>query len=265
MTEDTDTPQGGAEGVEPEAVETTSEATTEQPTGADEAGPAADAGEATEEPKEKKVPWFQKRIDEVTAQKYEAQRLADYYKGLAEGRTAQQPQAPQQQVGPPQIEQFESYDDYEEAKIAWVVEQRLSQARQLEQRQSTLRTYEEREGALRAARPDFDNVVRDPSLPITPLMAEMIRESDVGPEVAYHLGTNRQEAQRIAFLPPHRQAAELGRIEAALTKAPMASAKPIPPAPPPTVGGVSAGLKKSMTEMSYSEFVAMREAEEKTR
>jgi hypothetical protein len=128
-----------------------------------------------------------------------------------------------------------------------------------------LQSYEQREAQARSAHPDFDSVVRDPSLPITPLMAEVIRESDLGPQVAYHLGTNRQEAARIASLSPARQAAELGRIEAALTKAPVSSPKPIPPAPPQTVGGVSAGLAKSMSEMSYTEFVAAREAEEKSR
>jgi hypothetical protein len=269
MTDDTDTPQGGTVADAPapvadDVVDTNAAATPAQPdVAADDAAPAPDAGDDAAEPV-KKVPWFQKRIDEVTAQKYEAQRLAEYYKGLAEGRTVQQPQTPQT-VGPPQLEQFETYDDYEEAKIAFYVKQGLEQAKQQEQRQALARTHEERENAFRATKPDFDSVVRDPNLPITPIMAEVIRESDLGPEVAYHLGTNHSEAQRIAALSPARQAVEIGKIEAALTKAPITPAKPIPPAPPQTVGGVSAGLKKSMEEMSYAEFVAMREAEEKTR
>jgi hypothetical protein len=92
MSEETDLQSEGAEGVEPTAVETNSEATTEQPTGTETPEAADDAGEATEEPV-KKVPWFQKRIDEVTAQKYEAQRQADYWRGIggrprSPGRTA---------------------------------------------------------------------------------------------------------------------------------------------------------------------------------
>lgn len=242
-------------------VETNSEATTEQDTGTEETGQADDAGEATEEPP-KRVPWFQKRIDEVTRAKYDAQREADYWRGLAEGRNPT-PQQPQKQDGPPQLEQFETYEDYEEARIAHVVEQRLAQARQQEQRNTVLRSYEERAAAVRASKPDYDNVVGDPTLPITPVMAEVIRESDLGPEVAYHLGTNRQEAERIASLPPHRQAAELGRIEAVLTtKAPApASSKPIPPAPVQTVGGLSAGLSKPAEEMSMAEYTAKMRAE----
>jgi hypothetical protein len=59
-----------------------------------------------------------------------------------------------------------------------------------------------------ASRPDYDVVVRDPSLPITPLMADVIRESEKGPEIAYYLATNRSELAQIAsrpriFKPPH--------------------------------------------------------------
>jgi HAMP domain-containing protein len=267
MTEATDAPLGGAEGViAPEAVETTSEATTEQTTGTEETGAADDAGEATEEPA-KKVPWFQKRIDEVTAAKYEAQRQADYWRGLAEGRSKPEAvQAPQ--AGPPQLEQFDDYDAYEQARIDYAVEQRLGKAEQEKQQRAALTTYQEREAAIRASKPDFDTVALNPRLPVTVTMAQAIHESDLGPEVLYHLGSNPQEAARISALSVARQAAEIGRIEAALTKPPTSNAatvKPIPPAPPQTVNAVSTGLKKPMEEMSYAEFVAMREEEEKSR
>jgi hypothetical protein len=266
MSEETDAPQGGAEAEAnaeaPTQVETPSDATAEQPTSADEAGLADDAGEAAEVP-EKRVPWFQKRIDEVTRQKYEEQRRADYLQGQIDALTRG---APAQPEGPPKEDQFESYEDYEQARIDFAVEQRLKQARVEEQRTTVLRTYEERAAKLRETAPDFDSVVNDPTLKITPLMAEVIRESDCGPQVAYHLGTNRSEAERIASLPPHRQAAELGRLEARLTiqPKPAPALKPIPPAPPQTVTGVSAGLGKTHAEMSYAEFCAAREAEEKS-
>ena len=263
MTEETDGQEAGTEGeaIAPE-VETPSEETAEQPTETETSELADDAGEATEVP-EKRVPWFQKRIDEVTRQKYEEQRRADYLQGQLDALTTPKQH---QKAGPPQLEQFEDYEDYERARIEYTVEQRLAREREIEQRTTVLRTYEERAAKLRETNADFDSVVNDPSLKITPLMAEVIRESDVGPQVAYHLGTNRSEAERIASLPPHRQAAELGRIEARLTEQPKpaASPKPIPPAPPQTVGGLSAGLSKTLEQMSYAEFVKAREAEEKS-
>jgi len=259
MNQLSDAERGGPEADASNEVESNSEATAEQETGTEETGQADDTGEETEEPP-KRVPWFQKRIDEVTRQKYDAQREADYWRGLAEGRIQpQQPQQPQN-YGPPQLEQFDDYDQYEQARIAYVAQQmvdhRLQQAAVEQQRHQVLRSYEEREQAARQALPDFDAVARDPTLPITPLMAEVIRESDVGPQVAYHLGTNRQEAQRIASLPPHRQAAELGRIEAALGKSPQPQQRNAPPPPPRTVSGLSSGINKDPGEMSMSEYVA---------
>lgn len=266
MTNETDAHEGGAEGVvAPEAVEENADATTAQPEAvADDTAPADDAGA---EPKPKQVPWFQKRIDEVTAQKYEAQRQAEYYKGLAEGRTPQtQAEAPRD--GPPQLEQFDTFEEFERANIRFELKQTLAEERQQERERAALSSFEERAAAVRASKPDFDSVALNPRLPVTPTMAQAIHESDLGPEVLYHLGSNPQEAARISALSIPRQAAELGRIEAALTKPPTANAaavKPIPPAPPQSVTGLSAGLSKTPEEMSYTEFKAWREAEEKTR
>jgi hypothetical protein len=220
MTNETDAHEGGAEGVvAPEAVEN-AEATTAQPTGTETPEAADDAGEATEEPV-KKVPWFQKRIDEVTAQKYEAQRQADYWRGWPKAEPAQtQAEAPRD--GPPQLEQFDTFEEFERANIAT---SRAAPRRRTEQekQRAALTTYQEREAAVRASKPDFDTVALNPRLPVTPTMAQAIHESDLGPEVLYHLGSNPQEAARIAALSIPRQAAELGRIEAALTKPPVAT------------------------------------------
>lgn len=255
MNEETDAPEmGGAD--ESAQVETASEATAEQPSGADEAAQADDAGEAA-----KRVPWFQKRIDEVTAKKYEAEREAAYWRGIAEASGRQQPpQAPPE--GPPREDQFETWDEYDQARIEYAVEQKLRARDEQTQRTTVLRTYEERAAKARESKPDYESVVNNPSLSITPIMAEVIRVSEAGPEVAYHLGTNPGEAARIAALPDYLQAAELGRLEARLT--PMvqqpAQQRAAPPPPPKTLSGVSAGINKSPSDMSMAEYVAARKA-----
>jgi hypothetical protein len=140
--------------------------------------------------------------------------------------------------GPPQLEQFDTFEEFERANIRYELKQTLAEERQQEKERAALSTFEERASAVRASKPDFDSVALNPRLPVTPTMAQAIHESDLGPEVLYHLGTNPQEARASARLSIPRQAAELGRIEAALTKPPVvnAAAKPIPPAPPATVG-----------------------------
>lgn len=265
MTLETDAPQGGTEAEAvadasqvDTAVEQNADDTAAQETGTDETGAADDAGEAAAKPKQ--VPWFQKRIDEVTAKKYEAEREAAYWRGIAEGRTPQQPPAQAQNEGPPREDQFESYEDYEQARIEYAVEQRLRAAEAQRQQQTVLQTYEERAAKLREAKPDFDSVVNNPSLRISETMANVIRYSEGGPMVAYHLGTNPTEAARIAAMPDYLQAAELGRIEASLTtQAPPVNRTP-PPPPPKTVSGISAGLNKAPEEMSMAEYIAARKA-----
>lgn len=49
---------------------------------------------------------------------------------------------------------------------------------------------------------------------LTPLGAQVLIDSEFGHEVAYHLAKNPALAADIADMPPHRQAAALGRLEA---------------------------------------------------
>jgi hypothetical protein len=48
-------------------------------------------------------------------------------------------------------------------------------------------------------------------------MAETIKASDIGPDLAYWLGSNPKEADRISRLSPLLQAREIGKIEAKLS------------------------------------------------
>jgi hypothetical protein len=258
MTEETDAPQGGAEAIvvhetldAAPAVETTNaDDTAAQPeTGADNPDAADDAG--AEPTKPKQVPWFQKRIDELTAKRYEAEREAAYWRGKADTAPVHQEQA---QAVPDRWDDPEGYDRY-------LIEQAKKEVRTELQRDKTTSTYHERVAKVREAKPDFDSVTTNPALPITPVMANVIYESELGPEVAYHLGANPGEAARIAALPEYRQAAELGKLEVKLSQpAPAPVTRTPPPPPPETVAGLSAGIAKSPEDMSMAEYIAARNA-----
>src|SRR6516165_7287432 len=75
-------------------------------------------------------------------------------------------------------------------------------------------TFQARVDGFKERAPDWDQVARNPNLPVTPVMADAITESNLGPQVSYWLGQNPHEAARIASLPPIRQVAEIGQLEA---------------------------------------------------
>jgi hypothetical protein len=260
MSEETDAPEGGAEAIvvhetlDPAPVVETPVAeiaddTAAQQTEAEETGQADETSEAP-----KRKPWWEKRFDELTADKHAERRRAE----AAERRLQaleQQPQVEQRQAETPP----DRWDD-PEGYDRWIIDRAKTEVRAEFTREKTVSTYAERVAKAREAKPDFDSVTTNPDLTITPAMAQVIVDSDIGPEVAYHLGTNPQEAARIAALPQHRQAAELGKLEAKLSQpapAPAPTRNP-PPPPPQTVAGLSAGIAKAPEDMSMSEYIKWR-------
>jgi len=67
-----------------------------------------------------------------------------------------------------------------------------------------------------AAYPDFKAVVFDDtdSWDLTQTVGELAFDSDVGAHVLYHLATNPEESKAVAKLPPAKQAAWFGKMEA---------------------------------------------------
>jgi hypothetical protein len=150
------------------------------------------------------------------------------------------------------------YDpSYVEDRAAWrvkgeMVQHALTQQQQRAQAEqaSTMRAFRARETEFAETAPDYEMVARNPSLPITPTMAEAIAESDAGPAVAYFLGRNPKEAERISGLSPRRQAIEIGRIEARLERDAEKPKSPTNAPPPvPQVRARSAAPTRSLADM----------------
>ena len=139
-----------------------------------------------------------------------------------------QPQAPKEV---PPIEHFETPDAYAEALAVRKAEELLAQ-REFQKQQAAIEdAYHEREEEARAKYDDFEQVAYNPQLRVTDAMAETIKASDMGPDLAYWLGTNPKEADRISRLAPLLQAREIGKIEAKLGSNPLV--KPTTSAPAP--------------------------------
>ena len=167
--------------------------------------------------------------------------------------------APPVAVDLPPQDQFESVDAYAEAKAIKLIEQREIQKQQAE----ILEKYHDREEEARSKYDDFEQVAYNPSLKITTVMAQTIQSSDIGPDVAYYLGANPKEADRISRLAPYVQAKEIGRIEAKLVSEPMvkktsSAPPPVQPVTPSSKGTSSYDTTdpRSIKSMSTSEWIA---------
>jgi len=122
-------------------------------------------------------------------------------------------------------------DAYADALATRKAEELLAKREADRQQRELLMAYKEREEAAFEKYDDFEQVVYNKALPITNVMAETIQASDVGPDVAYYLGSNPREAERISRLSPYLQAKEIGKIEVKLTDNPPV--KRTTNAPPP--------------------------------
>jgi hypothetical protein len=179
-----------------------------------------------------------------------------------EREQAQRAQPPVQPATPVAPEQFESTDAYVEALAAQKAEQLLAQREQQKQRTELLESYHDREEKAREKYDDFEQVAYNPNLPITDVMAQSIQASDIGPEVAYHLGANPKEAERIARLSPILQAKEIGKLEAKLASDPPVKKTSNAPTPISPLTARSTGTPaydttdpRSIKTMSTSDWI----------
>lgn len=221
--------------------------------------------EAPAEPPKKQSKGVQKRLDEITRLRYEAERRAEqerqerlYWQQKAMGET--KPSVP---ANKPSVDQYQSYEEYLEALSDWKVEQRLTSERAERERRSReesqrtkAMTYKERVEKARDKYEDYEQIAHGQHWTPSEAMTEAILESEMGPDIAYYLGNNPDEAARIARLSPASQHRELGKLEAKLSAPPQT--KPTKAPPPIEPAGSRAKAEKAPHEMSPQEFAEWR-------
>ena len=209
----------------------------------------------TEEPKSAKT-FTQEELDAAIGK-----RLArEQRKWEREQARRQQEAAPPAPA--PSLEQFESVDQYAEALAAQKAEELLAKREADRARMETLEAYHDREEEARGKYEDFEQVAYNPNLPITTVMAETIQASETGPDVAYYLGANPKEAERISRLSPYMQAKEIGKIEAKLSDNPPVKKTTSAPPPIAPISGRGSGSPsydttdpRSIKNMSTSDWI----------
>jgi hypothetical protein len=166
----------------------------------------------------------------------------------------------------PSPDQFQSPNDYAEF-IRMEADKLVQQREAAKQQSQVLESYQEREEMARDKYDDFEQVAYNPNLPITNVMAETIQHSDIGPDLAYYLGSNPKDADRISRLSPYMQAKEIGKIEAKLADNPPVKKTTSAPAPISPVKARSTGAPshdttdpRSTKSMSVSDWIEAERA-----
>ena len=159
-------------------------------------------------------------------------------------------------------DQFESTEAYADALAYQKAEELIAKREAAKQQSQVLESYHDLEEEARAKYDDFEQVAYNPKLPITNVMAETIQSSDVGPELAYYLGSNPKEADRISRMSPLSQAKEIGKIEAKLASDPPVRKTTSAPSPISPVTARSSGAPshdttdpRSIKTMTTSQWI----------
>lgn len=202
-------------------------------------------------------PRTNKRIRDLIAQRDEARAEAQRLKAAISAKPA------------PTLEEFDhDMQRFTEAVVDHRTEQaqvnRASeQADQMEQTAEAILfdTWGKMKAEAAKTYPDFDKVFGD-DVPVTKTMAEALVYSDNPTDVAYYLGKNRDEAARIARLPPHMQGYEIAKLEAKAKPMPVVTNAPEPAARRVSGGGAPA---KTYEGMSWKEFCETRAKEQDAR
>ena len=192
----------------------------------------------------------QKRLDELTRQREDAERRAERLLAIVEGMKQQpEAQAPPELVRPSR-DDYSDQAQYEDAFMAFAVENaKLSAKTEVESMTKAAKeqaaridmearnrvvqeAYAQRVVATKAKYADFSEVAESPEVQIPIAVVHAIVQAEDGPELQYYFGKNPDEAKRLLALPPPIQLVELGKISMKLAS-PTAPKPVLSNAPPP--------------------------------
>ncbi|MEE9304297.1 MAG: hypothetical protein V3U84_11005 [Thiotrichaceae bacterium] len=226
---------------------------------------------AAETPEQVKKPSkVQERINQLTREKHaERTKNAELEERLK--ALESKPAAEEKEVkATPKEDDFDNFSDFEQAKethiadrAAQVAYDRLkaeqsttdansqAKARQVEL-ETKKATFDENVDSKRGNFEDFDEVALGHEFMDVDL-AEQIFEMDKGPEVAYHLGSNLDVAEKLIRMTPVQRARELTKMEFSLE---ALKPKTVSDAPDPItpIGGTDKSGNKSPEEMTDKEW-----------
>lgn len=262
MTDETTPTQGGGEAL-PSAAPTSTpaprndaEAAAQQAT---QSAPETDAQKAERDESERKKNRTKDYIDRINRERSE---LAAKVARLEAAQNGHQP-GKSESTGEkePTLEDFDwDMTAFNKAHTKWSVDQALSerekstkQAEDARKQQELVTSYNDRAATFAEDHPDFTEAVGSIPYQLSNEIQAAIMAHERGPEIAYHLANNDDDAFNLSNVLPHVAAAAVERLAKRITAAPQKpestaattnqlaqpAAKPITnaPKPPATVTG----------------------------
>lgn len=208
-----------------------------------------------------------KEYQKLRQRAQEAEREREYWRGRAENAKAPETKPPVVTQGPthePIIDEFENYDDFVVAKAEYKIlhKQREQERQRVFQAQET--AWGDRLKKAVEKIPDLPESLRKIDQGVIPwndAMALVVKDSEVGPNLADYLVKNPGEARRLANLNPVTMAREMGKLEVKLTSEGQKPNK-ITQAPEPIkpVGGKGQAVMapNDYEKMSVADFMRSR-------
>ena len=184
--------------------------------------------EKEQEEKPKANPKLERRFSEITKQREEARKEAQQERQAREALEARlaalerqpAPQAPKVDEEP-QPSQFNDAFEYAKALAEYTADKRIAEMKQDEakakaeaERQKVIDQWASKVQKAKADLPDFDDIVASSDVVVNDDIRDAILESDVGPQILYHLAENDDVAKKIAGLSPKQALREIGKLEA---------------------------------------------------
>ena len=89
-----------------------------------------------------------------------------------------------------------------------------AEAKEAQERQKVIDQWANKVQAAKTSLPDFDDIVASSDVVVNDDIRDAILESDVGPQILYHLAENEDVAKKIAGLSAKQALREIGKLEA---------------------------------------------------
>lgn len=263
-------PAGGAAPVPaatPEPAAPTPAPATPEPASAAAEPPAAEAAPM--------VPL--KALTETQRKFQEARERAAYLEGqLAAAQRPAESAAPSQPDGPPQepnIDDFpDDYSAFERAQRRYIVDvakyelkqehqQAQTQAAQVQTQQQIETNWRKAVTTAQEKYPDFMDTISNPDFRQSASVADAIKSSEIGGDVAYFLAKNLDVANSLNAMSPIQAAREIGKIEAKLMSAPKPTPPPVisqAPEPISTVVPGDSGVTVELKDLPMDDYFKAR-------